>query len=225
MTRQALLCSFTSLVIMKERKPIPRDIQLQLLIRCGYKCSVPRCGITESLEFHHINKNPSDNRKENIIVFCAVHHHLADKGKVSVKACRVMKQMLPDLDGLSLASYKELSLSKEEFSSFLDIARRISKESLRVVSEQFISYLLGGNEGYECREGIEPHDFLVLEKLLYCANDKSYPPLWKISEKGLIFCRFLYNSQYFLPFVAFEQDYPKSRIVEWNFEKLPMKEK
>jgi hypothetical protein len=136
-----------------------------------------------------------------------------------------MKQMLPDLDGLSLASYKELSLSKEEFSSFLDVARTISKESLRMISQEFISYLLGKNEGYHCREGIETHDFLVSEKLLYLADKKKYPPLWRISEKGILFCRFLYNSQYFMPLIAFEQDYPKSRIVEWNFEKLPIDKK
>jgi len=210
---------------MKKRTTIPKENQLQLLVQCGYKCSVPRCSVTESLEFHHINKNPNDNRNENIIVFCAVHHHLADIGKVSTRACRIMKQMLLNLDGLSLSAYKELSLSKDEFSLFLDVARVLSKESLRVISEQFISYMLGKNEGYQCRDGIQPHDFLVSEKLLYCANDKVSPPLWKISEKGILFCRFLYNSQYFLPFVAFERTYPKSRIIEWNFEKLPASEK
>lgn len=133
-----------------------------------------------------------------------------------------MKQMLPNLNGLSLTAHKELSLSKDEFSSFLDIARVVSKESLRVITEQFISYILGKNEGYTCREGIRPHDFLVSKKLLYCANDKIRgPPLWKISEKGILFCRFLYNSQYFLPFVAFETVYPKNEIIKWNFEKMP----
>jgi len=80
---------------MKERKRIPSEIQLQLLVQCGYKCSVPRCNTTESLEFHHINKKPNDNRKENIVVFCANHHHQADIGKITTKACQVMKQNLP----------------------------------------------------------------------------------------------------------------------------------
>jgi hypothetical protein len=133
--------------------------------------------------------------------------------------------MLPNLNGLSLTTHKELSLSKEEFSSFLDVARVISKESLRVITDEFISYLLGKNEGYQCINGIEPHDFLVSEKLIYCAKDKACPPLWKISEKGILFCRFLYNSQYFLPFVAFELTTPKSMIIEWNFEKLPISKK
>ncbi len=210
---------------MKKRKAIPKEIQLQLLTHCGYKCSVPRCDVTESLEFHHINKNLNDNRNENLIVLCAVHHHIADIGKISANACRTMKQMLPNLDGLGLTAHKKLSLSKDEFSSFLDIARVISKESLRVITEQFVSYLLGKNEGYECRNGIEPHDFLVSEKLLYCANEKVHPPLWKISEKGILFCRFLYSSQYFLPFLAFETTYPKNEIIKWNFEKLPFSKK
>jgi hypothetical protein len=136
-----------------------------------------------------------------------------------------MKQMLPNLDGLSLTAHKELSLSKDEFSSLLDIARVISKESLRAITEQFVSYILRKNEGYECRNGIEPHDFLVSEKLLYCANEKVHPPLWKISEKGILFCRFLYSSQYFLPFLAFETNYPKNEILKWNFEKLPFNKK
>jgi hypothetical protein len=133
--------------------------------------------------------------------------------------------MLPNLDGLGLTAHKNLSLSKDEFGSLIDIARVISKESLRVITEQFISYILGKNEGERCTNGIKPHDFLVSEKLLYCANDKVVPPLWKISEKGVLFCRFLYNSQYFLPFVAFNQDYPKSEIIKWNFEKLPFSKK
>jgi hypothetical protein len=210
---------------VKKRVAVSKKIQLQLLATCGYKCSVPRCSVTESLEFHHINRNPKDNRSENLIVFCAVHHHLADTGKISAKACRIMKQMLPNLDGLGLAAHKDLSLSKDEFSLLIDVARVISKESLRVITEQFISYLMGKNEGYQCRDGIEPHDFLVSEKLLYCANDKVVPALWKISEKGILFCRFLYNSQYFLPFVAFDQNYPKSEIIKWNFEKLPFRKK
>jgi len=210
---------------MRGRKAIPKEIQLQLMTQCGYKCSVPRCSVTESLEFHHINGKPNDNRNENLIVFCAVHHHLADLGKISTKGCRIMKQMLPNLDGLGLTAHKELSLSKEEFSSLIETARVISKESLRVITEQFVSYIAGKNEGYQCRDGIDVHDFLVSEKLLYCVNDKVYPPLWKISERGILFCRFLYSSQYFLPFVAFDPTYPKSEIIRWNFEKLPFSKK
>lgn len=210
------------MTIMKRRKILPKHLQEELLIECGYKCSVPRCNITDSLEFHHINGKPSDNRKDNVVVLCAVHHHQADIKKISKKACSIMKKMLPSLDGFDLNKHSELSLSKEEFASFIAIARRMSKESLRVVTNQFISFLLGKNEGYRCRPRIKAHDFLVKRKLLYKANDKAFPPLWKITEKGILFCKFLYTSQYFLPFVAFKKDYPKDRIVKWNFEKLPL---
>lgn len=206
---------------MKKRKTIPKELQRELLVQCGYKCSVPRCNVTESLEFHHINGDPTDNSNGNIIVFCAVHHHQADTRRIEVKACLLMKQLLPSLDGMNLASYKPLSLSKEEFSSFLDISRRISKESLRVIIEQFISYLLGKNKGYHCRMGIEPHDFLVSEKLIYEAKEEKGPSLWKISEKGILFCKFLFTSQYFLPFVAFENDVPEDIVIKWNFEEMP----
>ena len=86
---------------MKERKPIPSEIKQLLLIQCGYKCSVPRCNTPESLEFHHINKKPDDNRKGNIVVLCAVHHHQADIGRISAKACHIMKQNLPRIRNTS----------------------------------------------------------------------------------------------------------------------------
>jgi hypothetical protein len=206
---------------LKERKAIPNRIVEQLLIQCGYKCSVPRCDVAQSLEFHHINRKPTDNREENIVVLCAVHHHQAHVGKISAEACLIMKELLPHLSGLSLAVWSELSLSKEEFSSFLDLAREIPKESLRVISEQYFSHLSKRNEGYYCRLGIKANDFLVSRKLLYRADDKVGPPLWKISERGLVFCRFLYNSQYFLPFAAFDKKFPKDDIIRWNFEGLP----
>jgi hypothetical protein len=133
-----------------------------------------------------------------------------------------MKEFLPHLSGLSLAVWSELSLSREEFGSFLDLAREIPKESLRVISEQFFCHLVHApNEGYYCRLGIEANDFLVSRKLLYQVDDKRGPPLWKISERGLAFCRFLYSSQYFLPFAAFEKEFPKDYIIRWNFEGLP----
>jgi hypothetical protein len=83
---------------MKERKPISSEIQRLLLVQCGYKCSVPRCDTTDSLEFHHINKKPNDNRKENVIILCAVHHHQADIGRISAKDCEFIKQTLPKIE-------------------------------------------------------------------------------------------------------------------------------
>ena len=83
---------------MKERKPISSEIQQLLLVQCGYKCSVPRCDTTDSLEFHHINKKPNDNRKENVIILCAVHHHQADIGRISAKDCEFIKQTLPKIE-------------------------------------------------------------------------------------------------------------------------------
>jgi len=206
---------------MKKRKSIPKKSQEELLIECGYKCSVPRCNVTESLEFHHVNMNPEDNRKENVIILCAVHHHKADIKRITVKACLIMKEMLQKIDGLSLSIIRELSLSVEDFSSLLDIGREMSMDSLRLITREYISYLSGKNEGYQCRRGLEAHDFLVSKKLLLMVKDKAHPPLWKISEKGILFCKFLYNSQYFLPLAAFDKAWPISFIIRWNFEKLP----
>jgi hypothetical protein len=205
------------------RQAISSKLKDELLIECGYKCSMPRCEITDSLEFHHINGKNDDNRKENIIVLCAVHHHQATIKKISKKACSIMKQMLPNLDGMSLSKFNEtLFLSEEEFGGFLDIAREISRNSLRIITREFVSYLLGKNEGYSCRPGIPEHDYLVEKQFLFeVKNKKSVPPTWKITERGILFCRFLYNSQYFMPFIAFDKNYPRSVIIKWNFEKMP----
>lgn len=204
-----------------KRQDIPSKMKEELLIECGYKCSMPRCEITDSLEFHHINGVNNESNKENIIVLCAVHHHQATIKKISKKACWAIKQMLPNLDGTSLNTFKELSLSEKEFGDFLDIAREISKNSLRIITREFVSYLLGKNEGYSCRPGINEHDYLVKNEFLFDVKEKTIPPKWKITERGILFCRFLYASQYFMPFIAFDAKYPRRKIIEWNFEKLP----
>jgi len=49
-----------------------------------------------------------DNRKQNVIVFCAVHHHQADIGKISRKACLLTKKWLRAPEAPLLKNMEEL---------------------------------------------------------------------------------------------------------------------
>lgn len=79
---------------MPNRQNIPRDIERQIYIEAGYHCPVPNCGHEIGLDIHHIDGNPNNNKKENLILLCAVHHRLATSGKIDHKACRKIKERL-----------------------------------------------------------------------------------------------------------------------------------
>ncbi len=83
----------------KKRAAIPRPVQRKLMLECGYACSVPRCGATHGLEFHHINADPGDNREENLLVLCANHHSMvgAPNTKLDRKACELLKKTIAEL--------------------------------------------------------------------------------------------------------------------------------
>lgn len=78
----------------KERIAIPKEIERKLLVESGNKCSVSRCNESYSLEIHHINGDPSDNRESNLIVLCPNHHALAESGKIDRKALVAYKERL-----------------------------------------------------------------------------------------------------------------------------------
>jgi hypothetical protein len=79
----------------KERTKIPMVTKRQLLIECGYKCSVPRCsGQWPTLAFHHINWDPSDHDSNNILVLCPTHHQMASSKHIPTKDCKMRKQII-----------------------------------------------------------------------------------------------------------------------------------
>jgi hypothetical protein len=78
----------------RERKGIPSKVKRQLLVECGYRCSVPHCHNDSALDFHHIDGNPANNSPDNLIVFCSNHHRLASIGKIDVLACKEIKKAL-----------------------------------------------------------------------------------------------------------------------------------
>jgi hypothetical protein len=77
-----------------KRTPIPRSIKRKLLIESGYRCAVRNCNAESTLDFHHIDGNPSNNSFDNLLVLCSNHHRKASIGGIDRKACFVIKQSL-----------------------------------------------------------------------------------------------------------------------------------
>lgn len=64
------------------RPHVPERIREDLLVESGSRCSVPRCSENFTYyDIHHINFDREDNRPENLIVLCLVHHRMAHDGK------------------------------------------------------------------------------------------------------------------------------------------------
>jgi len=147
---------------MKTRKAIPTELRDKLLVECGYRCSVPNCVVTQSLEFHHIDEDPSNHEKNNIIVLCAVHHHQADIKQITRRSLYFMKKILLDIDGtLESAKHRDdIHITLADFIDFLEIANQMPKASLRILSREFIRTLIGLDSGYRSRRGLAYHDFL-----------------------------------------------------------------
>lgn len=190
---------------MRKRHAIPAELKDKLLVECGYKCSVPNCNVAQSLEFHHVDSDPSNNQKNNIVVLCAVHHHQADTNRISKRSLNLMKGLLLNVDGtLGMSKHCDrIHISMKEFQEFIDLVRQMSKASLRLLSRAFIRSIFGFDGGYRCRSGLEYHDFLLSKNLVVEEKTKGLS-LFKISEKGKLFCKFLYTSQYNLPNIYFE---------------------
>jgi DNA-directed RNA polymerase subunit RPC12/RpoP len=58
----------------KDRVPINTSLKRELFERAGNACQ--HCGQTFALDIHHIDGNPANNSKTNLIVLCATCHRL-----------------------------------------------------------------------------------------------------------------------------------------------------
>ena len=79
---------------MKRRVAIPMQVERELLVEAGYRCSIPKCTVDSALEFHHINGDPSNNSPQNILVVCSNHHRACTNRRIDRKACLTLKRSL-----------------------------------------------------------------------------------------------------------------------------------
>lgn len=92
----------------KKRVPVPKKIDREIKVEAGHKCAVWNCSERYGLEKHHIDGDPANNTKENIIFLCATHHKMADDGLITPEECRMYKKLLKDmLEGKILPKIKE----------------------------------------------------------------------------------------------------------------------
>ena len=78
----------------ESRTRIPVHICRMLLVECGHKCSFPLCLVKKGLETHHINGDPNDHRRENLLVLCPDHHDRAHEpeGILTPRRCQQLKR-------------------------------------------------------------------------------------------------------------------------------------
>ena len=62
------------------RKAIDAKLRREIKIRDNNKCQ--NCGKDKADQIHHINENPSDNRKDNLELLCYDCHKLLHRKKV-----------------------------------------------------------------------------------------------------------------------------------------------
>ncbi len=68
----------------KIRVPIKTSLKRELFDRAGNACQ--HCGHTFGLDIHHIDENPSNNNKTNLIVLCAnCHRMVGGISKIALK--------------------------------------------------------------------------------------------------------------------------------------------
>lgn len=88
----------------KNRIHIPQNITRELLIECGFKCSVPLCPIQwPTLQRHHIDENPSNNDNGNLLLLCPTHHQMVTSGHIDNATCKMLKQLLSSLSKIEPA--------------------------------------------------------------------------------------------------------------------------
>jgi hypothetical protein len=83
-----------------DRKKIPVQVQLGLLMEAGYKCGNPACRNVITLELHHILyvRDGGGNGPENLLVLCPYCHALHHAGEIPIEAIRHWKSMLLSLN-------------------------------------------------------------------------------------------------------------------------------
>lgn len=83
------------------RPPVPAPIRREAEIESGHKCSVAHCDEHTYVDLHHIDGNRENNRIENVILLCAKHHRMAERGEIDRKSLYEYKRLNRERAGLS----------------------------------------------------------------------------------------------------------------------------
>lgn len=69
----------------KKRPSLQAELQRNLFLETGYRCAVPSCNVTDSLEIAHIHALAKGGKTDfdNLIVLCANCHAKYDKGNTN----------------------------------------------------------------------------------------------------------------------------------------------
>ena len=77
------------------RVKLANSVKQLALMECAYRCSVPRCQEEwPTLQFHHMNKDASDEDLSNLLVVCPAHFEMLSAGEIKVSECSKLKEAL-----------------------------------------------------------------------------------------------------------------------------------
>jgi hypothetical protein len=99
------------------RLHLPNHIRDLVLLESGYRCAVPTCRQTITLQVHHIIRVADDggNSPDNLIALCPNCHALHHAGHIPLDAIKIWKTMLVSLNEGSRSNVDLLLvLSNEE---------------------------------------------------------------------------------------------------------------
>jgi hypothetical protein len=82
-----------------KRKPIPRQVALDVLTEAGYRCGVPTCRGVLALDLHHLIpvRDGGQNTVANLIALCPTCHALFERGTIQRPSILAWKAYLRSL--------------------------------------------------------------------------------------------------------------------------------
>jgi len=97
---------------MKSRPPIPEDIVTELMILCAHRCCLhhEEFNTHSPLDIHHLDGNPENNHKDNLLPVCKNCHH----GRIHVKSSFSRNYTQDELKNIRDDWYSSIKFQKEE---------------------------------------------------------------------------------------------------------------
>lgn len=83
---------------MARRIQIPLAVKREVLIEACYRCAVPLCRESITIDVHHIDGDASNNDTANLVVLCPTCHAAFHRKKYSVEAIKFWKLLLRQLN-------------------------------------------------------------------------------------------------------------------------------